>query len=83
VRFNSRDESAWVEHLNIPGILRVGGFETAIACAAPRPLLIHNAPETFDTKRAKELYRMLGASDSLRIHAGQDSDQEILDWLME
>ncbi len=44
--FNNRDDSAWVERLNIPGILRVGGFDTAIACAAPRPIMIHNTTKS-------------------------------------
>lgn len=81
VGFDNSDKSAWVEHLNIPGILRVGGFDTAIACAAPRPLLIHNTAGAFDTGRMTELYRMLEASDNLRIDVGQDADREILNWL--
>jgi len=82
VGFHNRDESAWLERLNIPGILRAGGFDTAIACAAPRPLLIHNA-DGFDASSTVELYRMLGATDSLRIDTDKNSDQEILSWLAE
>lgn len=81
VGFDNRDESAWVEHLNIPGILRVGGFDTAIACAAPRPLLIHNTGDAFSTGRVTELYKMLEANDNLRVDAEQKSDREILGWL--
>jgi dienelactone hydrolase len=83
VGFNNRDESAWVQHLNIPGILRVGGFDTAIACAAPRQLLIHNTAGTFDTERVKKLYEILVAGDNLRVDTEQHSDQDVLDWLME
>ena len=82
VGFHNRDESAWVERLNIQGILRVGGFDTAVACAAPRPILIHNA-DGFDANSMVELYRMLGATDNLRIDTDKDSDKEILGWLAE
>lgn len=83
VGFNNRDESAWVEHLNVPGILRVGGFDTAIACAAPRPLLIHNSAGAFDVKSVTELYGILGASGKLRVDSHECSEQDILGWLME
>lgn len=81
--FNNRDESAWVERLNIPGILRVGGFDTAIACSVPRPIFIHNTGGIFDTGRMTELYRLLGAEGKLKINERQASDQEIISWLME
>ena len=81
VGFDNHDESVWVEHLNIPGILRVGGFETAIACAAPRPLLIHNTANAFNTARVAKLYEMLKASDNLKINNAQETDQAILSWL--
>lgn len=81
--FDNRDESAWLNHLNIPGILRVGGFDTAITCAVPRPLLIHNTGGAFDTGRAAGIYEMLGARGDLFVNEGQKSEQEILNWLME
>lgn len=83
VGFSNRDESTWVEHLNVPGILRVGGFDTAIACAAPRPLLIHNSAGAFDAKPVTELYEILGAGGKLRVDSHECSEQEILGWLME
>ena len=79
--FHNGDESAWVERLNIPGILRVGGFDTAIACAAPRPLLIHNAAETFCVERVKGLYETLKAGDNITVNSEKSSDQDILNWL--
>jgi len=83
VGFDNRDESAWIERLNIPGILRVGGFETAIACAAPRPLLIHNTAGAFDAESVAKLYEMLGAGGKFIVDAAQNSDQEVLNWLAE
>jgi len=81
VEFDNHDESMWVEHLNIPGILRVGGFETAIACAAPRPLLIHNTANAFNTARVAKLYEILKTSDKLKVNDAQETDQAILSWL--
>ena len=81
--FDNKDESAWIEHLNIPGILRVGGFQTAVACAAPRPLWIHNTAGVFDADSMKNLYEMLGANDNLRIDTAKGTDKAILSWLSE
>ncbi len=81
VEFDTSDESAWIQHLNIPGILRVGGFDTAIACAAPRALLIHNTAANFKAERATHLYEMLGSGDSLRVETSRVSDQQTADWL--
>jgi hypothetical protein len=80
--FDNGDESAWVERLNIPGILRVGGFDTAAACAAPRPLLIHNTGGAFDVGRIRELYGMLGADGDLRVDTQRNRDQVIVEWLV-
>lgn len=81
VGFDSRSEAAWVEHLNVPGILRAGGFDTAIAGAAPRLLMIHNTADAFDTEKAKALYEILEAGDNLSVKSEKASEQEILDWL--
>jgi len=81
VGFDNRDDSQWVKHLNIPGILRVGGFDTALACSAPRPLLIHNTGGKFDADRMKTIYDLLNQSEKLKIISGQISDREILGWL--
>ncbi|MGD8239236.1 MAG: acetylxylan esterase, partial [Armatimonadota bacterium] len=47
VGLDTDDDAAWVEHLNVPGILRVGGLDGAMACGAPGELLIHNAGGKF------------------------------------
>jgi dienelactone hydrolase len=83
VQFDNRDDASWIKHLNIPGILRVGGLDTAIACAAPRPLFIYNTGGVFDISGIKELYVNLGASDNITIKDQPVSEQGVVDWIIE
>ena len=81
--FNNLDESDWVKRLNIPGILRVGGFDTAVACSAPRPLLINDTNDNFDTGKMQEIYNISGYPKNLKVETEKSSAMGILSWLME
>jgi hypothetical protein len=79
--FKNRAETEWLKRMNIPGILRVGDFDTATACAAPRRLLIHNTADTFDATRIKNLYTALGTNKTLTTETEQITKKEIANWL--
>jgi hypothetical protein len=82
IQFRHSDESAWLERLTIPGILRVGGFETAVTCTAPRRLLIHNAGGAFDTSKARKVYQMLDANENLQVVTDRVSSVDLLEWVL-
>ncbi|MBD3181510.1 hypothetical protein GF312_04405 [Candidatus Poribacteria bacterium] len=83
MEFDTNAESAWVEKLNIPGILRVGGFDTAVACIVPDKIFIHNTGSGFDTERMIKLYGISGVDDKLNIRKIKVADSEILAILSE
>lgn len=53
-----------------PGILAMGGFETAAMLAAPHPLLLHNTGPNFPTKTLLAAYSASGVLGKVRIDVG-------------
>lgn len=80
--FNLKDnlegDAVFLETLPIPNIRQVGDFQTAGTLIAPRPLIIHNTGEAFDTTWIAEVYGNIGASDHLLVEKGVLPDEEIV-----
>ena len=76
--FDNNSDDAFLEHLPIPSIRRVGDFRTAGTLVAPRTLIIHNTGNVFDTTWITEVYGNIGASDQLLVETGRLSDEEII-----
>ncbi len=74
------DESALVApDLFCPGLLALGGFETAAILAAPHPLLLHNTGPKFSTASLLSAYSASGVMGRVRIAVGPLTDKEIAD----
>ena len=81
-QFDTDNDEAYLQTLPIPSIRRVGDFRTAGALVAPRPLLIHNTNNTFQTDWIADVYRAVDAADRLRVERGTVSDSDIAAWLV-
>jgi hypothetical protein len=75
------DDPLWLDDLFTPCILKAGGFSTAVALAASRPLFIHNVAEGLDTKPFRAAYRAADASDALRIEKRECGTKAITRWI--
>jgi hypothetical protein len=72
------DESALIgPDLFCPGILAMGGFESAGMLAAPHPLLLHNTGEHFTTDSLRSTYDATGIQGKLRIESGPLTSEEL------
>ena len=71
-------DAAFLETLPIPSIRRVGDIRTAGTLVAPRPLIIHNTGDTFDTGWIAEVYGNIGAGQDLLVEKDKLSDEEIV-----
>ena len=81
-RFNTHNDEAYLQTLPIPSIRRVGDFRTAGALVAPRPLLIHNTNNTFQTDWIADVYRAVDAADRLRVETEAVSEETMAAWLV-
>jgi hypothetical protein len=72
------DESALLaSDLFCPGILAMGGFESAAMLAAPRPLLLYNTGAKFPTEALLSAYSASGVAGKVRTSVGTLPDTEI------
>jgi len=71
----------WVHDLFTPCILKAGGFATAVALAAPRPLLLHDVAGDLDTAPFRSAYKAAGTSGALRIERAECGAKAIANWL--
>jgi hypothetical protein len=77
-----RNTGALLAHdLFCPGILKMGGFQTAAVLAAPHPLLLHNNGAEFPTAMVREAYKGAGAEKKLRIESARVPDEELISWI--
>ena len=80
--FDLRDDldgdAAFLETLLIPNIRQVGDFRTAGTLVAPRPLVIHNTDDVFNTTWIAEVYGNIGASQHLLVAKERLSDAEVV-----
>jgi len=78
--FSTASEDRYLKEMFIPGILRAGGLPNALALIAPRPLLLHNTGDVFETAWASEAYGTLVADQGrskLEIQSALQSDAAI------
>jgi dienelactone hydrolase len=81
-QFNLQDESAYLQkELFVPGILKMGGFTSALALAAPNHLLLHNTGEGFDIQRIAQVYNALAEQDRFQAISGPLKEEEAIQWL--
>ena len=78
LRYDIDGDPVFLETLPIPNIRQVGDFRTAGTLIAPRPLIIHNIGEAFDTAWISEVYGNIGASQHLLVEKDRLSDTEIV-----
>ncbi len=78
LRYDIDGDPVFLETLPIPNIRQVGDFRTAGTLIAPRPLIIHNTGEAFDTAWISEVYGNIGASQHLLVEKDRLSDAEIV-----
>ena len=56
--FNAQnDDSFLAADIFVPGLLKLGGFESVAALAATNPLLLHHTGESFPTARLQQVYK--------------------------
>lgn len=77
-QYDFDNDATFLEVLPIPTIRRVGDFLTAGTLVAPRPLIIHNTGDVFDTGWIAEVYENIGAGQNLLVEKGKLSDEEIV-----
>ncbi len=65
-QFDATDDGAFVRHLFVPCLRRIGDVRTALALLAPTPLLVHNAHQDFPYAWATSAYRAARAEQHLR-----------------
>jgi len=81
-RLDTADEHALLApELFCPGVLALGGFQTAPMLAAPHRLLLHNTGARFTSDVLARTYAAAKASDQLTRNSGCLSDREIADWI--
>jgi hypothetical protein len=71
------DETALLaQDLFCPGLLAMGGFETAVTLAAPHPVLLHNTGSKFPTQSVISAYAAAGTPRNVRISSSALSETE-------
>ena len=80
-RFDPESITQWGKRLDVPGILRAGGIDTAATLTAPGALLIHNTGPEFNAGRIAEAYRSAGADKSLSIQEGKAGEDAVAEWV--
>ncbi len=82
MQFDLHSDDAYLNQLFVPHIRRAGGLRMAQAAIAPRPLLIHNTGESFDTQWASDAYKTMNASDALQTHQQPASNEDLVNWVV-
>ncbi|MFW6162304.1 MAG: alpha/beta hydrolase family protein [Planctomycetota bacterium] len=75
------DDPRWQADLFSPCLLEAGAPWTAVALAAPRPLLLHNLADGLDLQPLRAAYRAAGAADKLRVERAPVRTTAIVRWL--
>lgn len=61
----------------MPGLRKMGGFETAGILAAPHPLVLHNVGDKFAAQRLSGAYQAANASGRIRIDKNRLTSEEM------
>jgi len=80
-QFDPKVDANWQGEMLIPGLRRVGGFQTAAILTAPGALMIHNTGEAFPADEIKAVYRLEKSAKDLRIRKKQLKPRAILKFL--
>lgn len=80
-RLDVGSDEAFVRRIFIPGLRRVGDFQTAAALAAPGRLFIHNAGEAFADMAYHHAYAAAGATERLRLLRQPAGEEALLAFL--
>lgn len=75
------DESLLHPNIFMPGLRKLGGFDTAASLAAPHPLLLHHTGDAFPTETMRAAYQSVRASARLRIQSRPATDEELVKWI--
>lgn len=81
--FDDQDDRAYLDHLFIPCLRRIGGFWTAATLAAPAALFIHNTGDAFRTDWIEDIYRTANAHDRLKISKRLAPTHQLVKWVVE
>jgi dienelactone hydrolase len=76
---SSDDDASGLRNL-VPGLFKLGGVATAVALAAPTPVLVVGADPAFAGPRIPAAYAAAGATDGFR-RAERGSVEEIVRWV--
>jgi hypothetical protein len=75
-----RDES-YLEHVFVPLLRSLGGFETALTLGLGSRLRVHDTAGAFDTTAAESSARATGAADRLRVSREKLGDADVVAWV--
>ncbi|MBM4034699.1 MAG: acetyl xylan esterase [Planctomycetes bacterium] len=78
---SSDEHVRWQADLFTPCLLKAGGFATAVALAAPRPLLLHDVAADLDPAPFRSAYAAADAPKSLRIEKDTIGEKALAAWL--
>lgn len=65
----------------VPGIRLLGGFDGAVALAAPKPLNLHNIGQRFTTAWVESAYTASGKQEALRLSREPITDSQRFRWI--
>ncbi len=72
------DESALLtSDIFVPGLLRMGGFQSILLLTAPRPVMLYNTAKNFSMPQISPVYEKLGAKRGIRPHPRIPPDNEL------
>jgi dienelactone hydrolase len=77
----STDAVLMQQDLFVPGLRRLGAFETAVALASPNPFLGHATGTVFNDDLARDTYAAAKRANALRLEPTRLKDAEIADWI--
>ena len=80
-RFDPECDAEFLERLNVPHIRRAGDLLSAAALYAPRPLLIYNLADQFDTAAMRRVYRVVGQPRAFASRQDPVSESSLARWI--
>ncbi|HEY2953564.1 MAG TPA: hypothetical protein VGK40_13320 [Verrucomicrobiae bacterium] len=76
------DEALMKQDLFVPGLRKIGAFAGAAALAAPNPLLVHNAGDTFSLEYVRATYGAIEGGQNLRVEPTKLNAEALSDWIV-
>jgi dienelactone hydrolase len=78
---DSDDQVLLTKDYFVPGLRKMGGFQTAAALAAPRPILAYNTGSKFSTDVIRAAYKAVSATPRFEAKSEKLSDAEVAEWI--